>query len=175
MCSAVTRPILLVGLMGAGKSTIGRRLAARLRIPFVDSDEEVERAAGLSIAEMWERYGEESFRDGERRVIARLIAGPPRVIATGGGAFNDPATRALGNERCHTVWLDADVAVLAERVGRRNHRPLLHGRDAGQVLADLAERRNPLYAEAAIHIRSAPQPHEATVDAILLRLQEARP
>ena len=167
----VTKPILLVGLMGVGKSTVGKRLAARLGLPFVDSDAEIEAAAGMTISEMFERYGEGSFRDGERRVLARLMGGPPRVIASGGGAFMDPETRALAAERCTAVWLDADLSVLADRVRRRGNRPLLAGRDPAAVLADLAERRNPQFAEAAIHVRSAPQPHEATVDAIIRALE----
>src|SRR3954469_23857636 len=113
------RPIVLVGLMGAGKTTVGRRLARRLNLPFADADEEIEAAAGLSIAEIFERCGEAHFRDGERRVLARLIHGPPRVIATGGGAFMDPDTRALMLARCTAVWLDVDVEILVERVGRR--------------------------------------------------------
>jgi shikimate kinase len=165
------RPIVLIGLMGVGKSTIGRRLAHRLHLPFVDSDHEIETAAGLTIAEMFERYGEAQFRDGERRVIARLIDGSAKVIATGGGAFMQEATRALILERATAVWLDADVSVLAERVGRRaGTRPLLRGGNPHQTLADLAAVRNPVYALAPIHIKSRPLPHEATVDAIIKAL-----
>ncbi len=163
-----SRPIVLVGLMGAGKSTVGRRLAARLRMPFVDSDHEIETAAGLSVAEIFERFGEAEFRDGERRVIARLIDGRPKVIATGGGAFMNDQTRNLILNRATAVWLDADVAVLAERVARRaGTRPLLRDANPREVLARLAEARNPIYALAPIHIRSRPLPHEAMVDAIL--------
>ena len=164
------RPIVLVGLMGVGKSTIGRRLAARLHLPFVDADSEIERAAGCSIAEMFERHGEPAFRDGERRVIARLIDGAPRIIATGGGAFMHPETRTLILEQATAVWLDADIEVLADRVRRRNDRPLLRGRDAHEALRELAAARNPVYALAPIHIRSQPHPHEATVDAIIAAL-----
>jgi shikimate kinase len=164
------RAIVLVGLMGAGKSTVGRRLAARLRLPFVDADREIERAAGMSIPEIFETFGEDGFRDGERRVIARLIDGTPRVVATGGGAFVNDETRALILARSTTIWLDADLDVLAERVARRDDRPLLIGRDARQVLGELAAVRNPLYAQAHIHIRSQPLPHEAAVDAILKAL-----
>lgn len=164
------RAIVLVGLMGAGKSTVGRRLAARLRLPFVDADREIERAAGMSIPEIFETFGEDGFRDGERRVIARLIDGTPRVVATGGGAFVNDETRALILARSTTIWLDADLDVLAERVARRDDRPLLIGRDARQVLGELAAVRNPLYAQAHIHIRSQPLPHEAAVDAILRAL-----
>ena len=135
--------------MGAGKSTVGRRLAKRLGLPFVDADEEIEAAAGLSIAEIFERYGEAHFRDGERRVLARLIDGPPRVIATGGGAFMDAETRALILERCIAIWLDAEVETLAERVGRRGHRPLLKGTGPARP----APRRSPRCAT-----RSTPRP-----------------
>src|SRR5205823_14161428 len=119
------RPVVLVGLMGVGKSTVGRRLARRLGLPFVDSDAEIEDAAGYSAAEIFERYGERDFRDGERRLVARLIEGEVRVIATGGGAYVDPRTRKLLNERAITVWLDAPVEILAERTSRRDTRPLL--------------------------------------------------
>jgi len=157
--------------MGVGKSTVGRRLAHRLHLPFVDSDHEIEEAAGLTIAEMFERYGEAEFRDGERRVIARLIDGNPKVIATGGGAFMQDQTRALILERATAIWLDADVDILTERVARRaGSRPLLNGSDPREKLAALAEVRNPIYALAPIHIRSRPLPHEATVDTIMKAL-----
>lgn len=171
---ATGRPVVLVGLMGAGKSTIGRRLSVRLGLPFVDADAEIETASGLSIAEIFERYGEAHFRDGERRVIARLIEGPPKVIATGGGAFIQDETRALILARAVAVWLDADLPTLIDRVARRSHRPLLKGRDPGQVLAELAAKRNPIYAEAQIHISSKPSPHEVTVNAIVAALAEHR-
>lgn len=162
------RPIVLVGLMGVGKSTIGRRLAARLNLPFVDSDQAIEDAAGLAVAEIFERYGEPYFRDGERRVIARLMEGAPKVIATGGGAFMNETTRALILDRATAVWLDADLEVLAARVGRRpGQRPLLRNRDPREALAELAAQRNPLYALAHVHVRSQPAPHHATVNAIL--------
>jgi shikimate kinase len=167
---ALSRPIVLIGLMGVGKSTIGRRLAQRLHIGFVDADHEIEQAAGMSIPEMFERYGESVFRDGERRVIARLVQGNPKVIATGGGAFMNEATRALVLEKCTTVWIDADIDLLAERVGRKDNRPLLKGRDPRVALAELAAVRNPVYALAPIHIRSQPAPHDATVNAILEKL-----
>ncbi len=165
-----TRSIVLVGLMGAGKSTVGRRLGTRLGLPFVDADAEIERASGLSIAEIFERFGEAHFRDGERRVIARLIGGPVKVIATGGGAFVAPDTRALILAEATAIWLDADIATLAERVRRRDTRPLLRDRDPAEVLTELARLRNPLYAEAHIHISSKPTPHEATVRAIIAAL-----
>lgn len=171
---ARSRPIVLVGLMGAGKSTVGRRLANRLGMPFVDADAEIERASGLSIVEIFERFGEAHFRDGERRVIARLIGGEPKVVATGGGAFIAADTRALILGASVTVWLDADIATLAERVKRRDIRPLLRDRDPAHVLAELAAIRNPLYAEAHIHISSRPTPHEATVRAIVAALAAYR-
>ena len=158
--------------MGAGKSTVGRRLARRLGLPFVDSDEEIERAAIHSIPEIFDRFGEASFRDGERRVLRRLIEGEPKVVATGGGAFVDPQTRALILRRCLAVWLDADVDILARRVARRGHRPLLAGGDPGALLRELAAVRNPLYAEAHLRVPSDSGPHERTVDRILEAMAE---
>lgn len=164
------RPIVLIGLMGVGKTTVGRRLAQRIGLPFVDADVEIETAAGLTITEIFERFGEAHFRDGERRVIARLIDGTPKVIATGGGAFINDATRALILDQATAVWLDADPAILAERVAKRDHRPLLRGKDPLQVLTDLAQARNPYYALAPIHVASKAVPHEATVAAIIEKL-----
>jgi shikimate kinase len=156
--------------MGVGKTTIGRRLAQRLGLAFVDADEEIEAAAGMTIGEIFEVFGEAYFRDGERRVIARLIDGNPKVIATGGGAFMNEQTRALILENATAVWLEADLDTLVERVGRRSTRPLLKDRDPRQVLSDLAKVRNPIYALAPIHVRSQPSPHDATVKAILKAL-----
>lgn len=166
------RSIVLVGLMGAGKSTVGRRLAKRLDLAFVDSDDEIERAAARTITEIFERYGEAGFRDGERRVIARLIDGTPKVIATGGGAFLDEATRALILDRCIAIWLDADLEVLAERVSRRDQRPLLRGKEPLPVLQGLADARRAVYAQAHLHIRSQPAPHERAVERIIKALGE---
>lgn len=171
---SIDRAIVLVGLMGVGKTTIGRRLAKRLSLPFVDADAEIERAADLRVAEIFERFGEEHFRDGERRVIARLIDGSPKVIATGGGAFMNEATRTLILRNAIAVWLDSDIDTLAARVTRRNDRPLLKGRDARAVLRDLAAVRNPVYALAPHHVVSNPLPHEATVDAIFAKLSAAQ-
>jgi shikimate kinase len=165
-------PIVLVGLMGVGKSTVGRRLAKRLDMEFVDSDSEIELAADHSIAEIFARFGEESFRDGERRVIARLVEGPPKVIATGGGAFMNERTRALILEKSISVWLDADVETLAERVSRRDTRPLLKDKDPLLLLRDLASARNPVYAQAHVHVRSQPMPHERAVERIVEALAE---
>ncbi|WP_414903037.1 shikimate kinase [Sphingomonas flavalba] len=167
-----TLPIVLVGLMGVGKSTVGRRLAYRLRLPFIDADHEIERAAGMTIAEMFDRYGEAHFRDGERRVIARLIDGRPKVVATGGGAFMNEETRTLILDHAIAVWLDADINVLADRVSRRaGTRPLLRDGDPRAKLAALAAERNPVYALAPIHVRSNPAPHETTVNAIIEALK----
>ena len=148
------RTIVLVGLMGAGKTKIGRRLAARLNLPFFDSDIEIETAAGETIEEIFRNRGEAQFRDGERRVIARLLAQPVHVLATGGGAFMDPATRAEIARRGVAVWLRADLEILVARVARRADRPLLKERDPRAVLAELIERRHPVYAEADITVDS---------------------
>ena len=164
------RPIVLVGLMGAGKSTVGRRLATRLRLPFVDADTEIETAAGMSVTDIFERFGEAYFRDGERRVIARLIDGTQKVIATGGGAFVNESTRALILDQAVAIWLDADAAVLSDRVRRRDTRPLLRGKDPRAVLIELARVRNPLYALAPIRVASNHAPHEHTVSAIVKAL-----
>jgi shikimate kinase len=163
----VERSLVLVGMMGVGKSTVGRRLAHRLGLPFVDADEAIEAAAGMTIQEMFDLHGEAAFRDGERRVIARLIDGSPKVIATGGGAFAQEETRGLILDKATAVWLDADIDILVERVSRREGRPLLKDRDPRVVLTELAAVRNPLYAMAPIHILSSSSPHEATVDKIL--------
>ncbi|HWT13793.1 MAG TPA: shikimate kinase [Allosphingosinicella sp.] len=169
------RSIVLVGLMGAGKSTVGKSLARRLRRPFFDTDAEVERGAGLTVAEIFERFGEGHFRDSERRVVARLVGGPPKVIATGGGAFVDPQTRELILDQCLAVWLEADIETLADRVGRSRHRPLLRGGDPHVVLAALAAERNPIYAQAHLVVRSTPAPHCEAVDTILAALAEQGP
>lgn len=163
-------PIVLIGMMGVGKSTVGRRLAARLGLSFVDADEEIERAAGMSVSEIFARYGEAHFRDGERRVIARLMDGVPKVIATGGGAFMQDETRALILGHATTIWLDADIEVLVDRVSRREGRPLLKDRDPRIVLTELAAVRNPIYALAPIHVKSIAAPHEVAVDRILEQL-----
>src|SRR6202008_2820436 len=138
------KPIVLVGLMGAGKTTVGRRLAQRLGLPFVDADAEIEEAAGMTITDIFDRFGEAHFRDGERRVIARLIDGTPKVIATGGGAFMQADTRDLILAKATAIWLDADIDILVERVSRKEGRPLLKNRDPREVLVDLAAVRNPL-------------------------------
>ena len=165
------RPVVLVGLMGVGKSTVGRRLARRLGLSFVDTDEEIEGAAGYPAAEVFERYGEHDFRDGERRLVARLIQGDVRVIATGGGAYVDPRTRQLLNERAITVWLDAPVDILAERTSRRDTRAQLRNGDPKAVLSRLAEERRDSYAQAHIHVKSGDGAHKDVVDAIVAALE----
>ena len=170
------RPLVLVGLMGVGKSTVGRRLATTLGYRFVDADGEIERAAQMAIPEIFETYGEAYFRAGERRVIARLIdeAGRGTVIATGGGAFVDPETRALILDRAIAIWLDSDLDTLVDRVSRRDTRPLLKQGDPREVLTRLRVAREPAYAEAPIHVESRSGPHQRTVAAILKALDAWR-
>ncbi len=163
----IDRPIVLVGMMGVGKTSIGKKLAERLKLAFVDVDDEIEAAADLNIAEIFERFGEDYFRDGERRVIARLLDGEPKVIATGGGAFINDETRALIKHTALSIWLSADIEVLVERVSRRNHRPLLTGKNPRDVLLDLSKSRDPVYAQADIHARSDASPHAQTVEHIM--------
>lgn len=167
----IGRPLVLVGMMGAGKSTVARRLAASLSLPFNDADEEIVAAARMSIAEIFEAFGEPYFRDGERRVIARLLQGAPCVIATGGGAFVEPATRALILEKGLAIWLDSDLDTLVERVGRRDTRPLLRGRDPREVIERLAAERRPAYAQAPIRVVSDRGPMTRTVTRILEELE----
>lgn len=167
----LSRTVVLVGLMGAGKSAIGRRLAARLGCDFIDADSEIEKAAGLSIEDIFEVHGEAAFRDGERRVIARLLAKPPHVLATGGGAFMDPQTRTRIAKLGISVWLRAEFDVLLARVSRRNNRPLLKGGDKAEILKALIEERYPVYAEADIIVDSHEGPHEQTVDTVMAELE----
>jgi len=166
------KPIVLVGLMGAGKSTIGRRLAQALSLHFVDADNEIVEAAGCSISDIFAMYGETIFRDLEQRVLLRLVASEPCVIATGGGAFMNPAIRSAIKEKAISVWLKADLPVLLERVSRRDTRPLLKSGDKGQILSKLIEDRYPIYAEADITIDSNAGLHETVVDSIVRALQE---
>jgi shikimate kinase len=156
------RSIVLVGLMGAGKTKIGRRLAARLELPFFDSDEEIESAAGETIEEIFANRGEAMFRDGERRVIARLLQGSVHVLATGGGAFMDAQTRRIIARRGVSVWLRAELDVLFARVSRRTNRPLLKTPDPRAVLAELIERRYPIYGEADVTVDSGDGPPDST-------------
>lgn len=162
------RPLVFVGLMGAGKSAVGRRVAARLGVRFIDADSEIEAAAGCTIQEIFDRHGEAAFRDGERRVIGRLLTSEPiHVLATGGGAFMDPETRALILKHAISVWLRADLDVLFRRVNRRGHRPLLKTADPKATLAALMEIRYPVYAEADIVVDTEDGPIDAMVDKVL--------
>ncbi|HEY8572106.1 shikimate kinase [Phenylobacterium sp.] len=164
------RTIALVGLMGVGKSSVGRRLASALSLPFKDADAEVEVAAGRSISDIFAELGEPTFREGERRVIARLLEQPPHVLATGGGAFVNPETRSLIKSRAVSVWLKADVEVLARRVARKDTRPLLVGKDPLEVLKAQAEARYPAYAEADIVVETGDAAHHVTVDQVIRAL-----
>ncbi len=166
------RTIALVGLMGVGKSTIGRKLATALQLPFRDADQEIERAAGRSVSEIFAGLGEAEFRAGERRVIARLLDEPPHVLATGGGAFMNPETRALIKAKAVSVWLRADLDVLVRRVSRKDTRPLLAGRDPREVLAALMKERDPVYAEADIVIETNEQPAAAAAAAIMAAITQ---
>jgi shikimate kinase len=165
------RTIALVGLMGAGKSSVGRRLANTLGLPFRDADAEVEAAAARSIPDIFSDLGEPAFREGERRVIARLLDQPPHVLATGGGAFMDPKTRELIKEKAISIWLKTDLDVLARRVGRKDNRPLLAGKDPLEVLKVQAETRYPAYAEADITVETGDAAHHVAVDQLLRALR----
>lgn len=174
LAQRIDRPIVLVGLMGVGKSSIGKKLATLLHMPFVDADEEIEQAAQMSITDIFAQFGEPYFRDGERRVIARLIDGPGTriVIATGGGAFVNDETRALILEKAIAIWLDSDVDVLVDRVGRKDTRPLLKDGNPREILARLKAEREPAYAEAPIHVMSSSGPQSRTVARVLKGLSE---
>jgi shikimate kinase len=162
-----SRSLVLVGMMGAGKSSIGRRLAARLNIPFVDADAEIEQAAGMTIADIFARHGEASFRSGEARVIARLLEGGPQVLATGGGAFMNPDTRALIGAKGISVWLKADYEILMRRIRRRSDRPLLDTDNPAETVRRLMEERYPVYGLADLTVHSRDLPHDTIVDEIL--------
>ena len=161
------RHVVLVGLMGAGKSAIGRRVARRIGARFLDADTEIEAAAGMSIPDIFAVHGEEEFRQGERRVIARLLGEAPLVLATGGGAYMDDGTRALLKSGATTVWMRADLDVLVRRCAKRTNRPLLKDGDPRAILADLMEVRYPLYAEADVTVDSRDEPHEIAVEAVV--------
>ena len=166
------RTIALVGLMGVGKSSVGRRLANALGLPFRDADAEVETAAARSIPDIFAELGEPAFREGERRVIGRLLDEGPHVLATGGGAFMDPKTRALIKQKAISIWLKTDLEVLARRVGRKDNRPLLAGKDAMEVLRGQADARYPTYAEADITVETGDAAHNVTVDQLLRALSD---
>ena len=162
------RSIVLIGMMGVGKSSIGRRLGARLGIPFVDADAEIEKAAGMSIADIFARHGEVAFRSGESRVIARLLDGGPQVLATGGGAVMNPDTRALIKEKGVSVWLSAELDLLMRRISKRKgERPMLHTADPAATLRQLMAEREPIYAQADLTVQSREVPHDAVVAEIL--------
>ena len=167
IAARITRPVVLVGLMGVGKTTVGRKLAGLLKRDFVDADEAIVEAAQRSIPEIFATFGEAHFRDGERRVIARLIEERHGVIATGGGAFVDPATRAAVLEKGIAVWIDCDVDTLVERTARRGNRPLLKQGDPREILTRLAAEREPFYRQAHIRVVSETGPHADTARAIL--------
>jgi shikimate kinase len=169
-----SRSIILIGMPGCGKSALGRRLAPRLDLPFVDVDEEIERAAGKSIKEIFADHGEAYFRDGERRVIARLLASGPQVLATGGGALLNEETRANIRRSGVSVWVKADIALLVRRVTKRNSRPLFEGRDAETVVRDLMQARHPIYAAVAdLVVESRDVPHEVIVGEIVEALAQS--
>lgn len=165
------RSIVLVGLMGAGKSSVGRRLARQLELPFVDADKEIENAAGCSIEDYFATYGEAAFREGERRVIERLLDGPIQVVATGGGAFMNANTRERILQRAISVWLKAELDVLLQRVARRNDRPLLKGGEPRDILQKLMDVRYPVYAEADLVAESGNAPHDVVVADVIALLR----
>lgn len=166
------RSIVLVGLMGAGKTCIGRRLAQRHGLAFRDADAEVEAAAGRTIPEIFEDYGEGAFRDCERKVIGRLLSESPHVLATGGGAFMNAETRALIKARGISVWLRADLDLLVRRTAKRNNRPLLQGGDPRRILSELMAERDPVYAQADVVVDSLDGPPERTVDRVQAAIRD---
>jgi shikimate kinase len=166
------KTVVLVGMMGAGKTSVGRRLASALQVPFRDADVEIETAAGCTINEIFERYGEPEFRSGERKVIARLLAEPPHVLAAGGGAFIDEQTRQGIKERAVSIWLRAPLDLLTQRVLRKDTRPLLRNADSRATLERLLREREPIYAEADIVVESDEGPHDVVVKRIVAALEE---
>jgi len=172
--AAPPQAIALVGMMGAGKTTIGRRLAPRLGLPFYDADAEIEKAAGMSVSELFRLHGEESFREGEARVIARLLDGPPLVLATGGGALTRPETRERIRRETLSIWIKADTDTIIRRATRRGARPLLQTGDPRETIERLMKERAPHYEGADIHIETQPGPHANTVNVILEALERRR-
>lgn len=170
-----SRSIVLVGLMGAGKTSVGRRLASSLGIPFVDADHEIEEAAGCTIEDFFEMYGEPAFREGEERVIRRLLDNGPQVLATGGGAYMNESIRELVTETGVSVWLRADLAILTKRTGRRGGRPLLKGKDPKATLENLIDIRYPIYAKADIVVDTGPEGINVTTNYILDALNDFLP
>ncbi|WP_411817696.1 shikimate kinase [Hyphococcus sp. DH-69] len=168
-----TRPVVLVGMMGVGKTTIGRRLAPHLGLPFFDADQEIEKAAGMSVSDLFKTHGEASFREGEARVIKRLLDGPPHVLATGGGALTNAETRALIAEKTLSIWIEADIETIIKRAGRRDTRPLLQNGDPRETLKRLLKEREDYYRAADIHVHTQPGPHNKTVEVILEKLDSS--
>jgi shikimate kinase len=171
--NGLKRTVALVGMMGAGKSAVGKRLAAKLDVPFRDADEEIEAAAGCTVSEIFERFGESAFRDGERKVIARLLGEPPHVLATGGGAFINDETRARIKADAMSVWIRVPLDTLVARVGRRDTRPLLRTGDPREILEKLLKEREPIYAQADLIVDSEDGPHTSAVEKILSELRGA--
>ncbi len=167
-----TRTIVLIGMMGAGKSSVGRRLATRLALPFADADAEVEAAAGMTISQLIKDYGEPEFRRLERRVMARLLDAPLHVLSTGGGAFMDADTRALIRDKGISVWLKADTEILLERALRHDNRPLLQGGDPRAIMLQLLQDREPVYAQADLTVESDARPVDETVERLVKALEE---
>jgi shikimate kinase len=166
------KTVALVGMMGAGKTSMGRRLSARLTVPFRDADHEIEAAAGLTVSEIFEKFGEPYFRDGERRVIARLLGEPPHVLATGGGAFMDPCTRDAMKDKAFTVWLKAPIHVLLARVKKRDTRPLLRNGNPKETIENLLALREPVYALADMTLECTDESHQVPLEKILTALDE---
>lgn len=169
---AIPKTLVLIGLMGAGKTSIGKRLAAKLHLPFVDADQAIEEAADCSIQEIFDRFGEAEFRNGERRVITRLLDQPVQVLSTGGGAFMDAGTRAVIADRGLSIWLRADLDLLVHRTARRDHRPLLRQGDPRTVLGRLMEIRYPVYATADLTVDSDDSPPDVTTDRVIRALAD---
>lgn len=166
------KTIALVGLMGCGKTSIGRRVAKKLELPFADSDQEVELSAGCSMKEIYSVYGEEAFKSGERRVIARLLSQPPQILATGGSSILDPETQALLREQSITVWLDADLETLVTRVSRRNDRPLIKDGNQREVLEELIRTCYPVYEQSDVHVKTYDEATNATVDRVISAISD---
>lgn len=172
LAARIDRPIVLIGMMGVGKSTVGRKLSQALDLPFADADDEIEKAAQMSVSDIFTQFGEVDFRNGERRVIARMMDGGPAVIATGGGAFIQDETRQLILDKGIAVWLDSDVDTLVDRVSRKDTRPLLRGGDTREIVTRMKAEREPYYAQAPIKVMTDTGPHGEAVNRILKALDQ---